>query len=460
MRQKTAVRGVATLVVVGAAWLGATAWSGQQARARYGAELGRIEARFPFMRVVDRKYDKGFFSSTATTSFQFGCPAGAGAPPATLTLTSVVHHGPIAGRTLAAAVVDSQVMLAGAAQPVAAAFAGAAPLTVRTVVGFTGRDRSTFDSPPAHASVGEHAVVAWQGLSGTVDSGQHGRSMTYRVRSPGLVVSDPASHAVMRIGAMTVSGDGEATSDSGLIMVGKVNGTLDAVEVNDGKAVEPMKIMLTGLHFATQTAINGELIDGTGTFGGTGSVGDVRIDRFEMESSMHRLHAPTYEHLMQSTSAEMYRCDIADKDRLAGLLSMQKAMAGDLMAMLRYGPEISLDKFVVESGGRTAEVAYAVGVDGVTDADARLPPAAVLMAHAHASASARVPIDWLRRLSETTAARLQGKGPDPANLDLMIDQAQAQGYLVRDSDYVTSKAEFAGGVLKVNGRELGPKPRR
>ena len=156
-----AVWAVAALVVLGGAWLGATAWSGRQAQLRYGTELSRLEARFPFMRVTDRRYDKGFFSATATTSFQVGCPR-PGVPPATLTVTSVVRHGPLAGRTLAAAVIDSQLALAGAAQPVAAAFSGAAPLTVHTVIGFTGRGRSSFESPPAHASIGGRAELDWK----------------------------------------------------------------------------------------------------------------------------------------------------------------------------------------------------------------------------------------------------------------------------------------------------------
>ena len=36
----------------------------------------------------------------------------------------------------------------------------------------------------------------------------------------------------------------------------------------------------------------------------------------------------------------------------------------------------------------------------------------------------------------------------------MIDQMAAQGYVVRDGEFVRSNVEFAGGELKVNGKSL------
>ena len=105
---KVAVAGVGAVVIVAAAWAGGTAWSGKQAEARYHEQIVRAQARLPFLRVVDEKYSKGFLSSTSITTLQFGCTvAGAEAPATTATITSTIHHGPLAGGTLAGAVVDS-----------------------------------------------------------------------------------------------------------------------------------------------------------------------------------------------------------------------------------------------------------------------------------------------------------------------------------------------------------------
>ena len=327
-------------------------------------------------------------------------------------------------------------------------------MTIRTVVGFTGKATSTFESPAAKLTLGKGGELAWQGLSGSLESSQDARAAVYHVRGPGLTVTDPASHGFVRVGAFSLDGDGRATSDSGLVTVGKVQGTLDAIEMTDGNAADPFRVALTGMKLNSSTSLDGELLGGTGTFTGAGTFGNVKIDRIDMQSSMHRLHAPTYQRLMETATKEIYRCD--SKDKMADLLGLQDKLKDDLVALLRYGPQVSLDKLAVQSGGLTGELAYAVGIDGVTDADAKLPAVALLMTHAKASASARFPIEWLRKLSMASTARLQGKAADPATFDLMLGQVQAQGLVVRDNEFVTSRMEFANGVLKVNGKVMGP----
>ena len=368
---KVAVSGVVAVLVLGAGYLGATAWSGTQAQSRYHDQIARAQARLPFMRVSEEKYQKGFFTSTSTTTLQFGCPTAADPQAATATVTSTIHHGPLAGGTLAAAVIDSQLRIAGAQiQPVVDAFAGV-PLTIRTVVGYTGSAHSTFDSPAAKMPIGTGGEVAWQGLSGTLETGKDARAASYRFRSPGLTLTDPKTHATVRLAGLALEGDGKATNDTGLITVGKVQGTLDSMDIGDGSGNDSARLVLTALKLNSNTWIDGDLLAGTGTFSGAGSFGDAKIDHFEMQTSLQRWHAPTYQHLMETATKEIYRCD--SQDKMADLLGLQDKMKDDLVAMLRYNPELSLDKLVVQSGGLSGELSYSVGVDGVTEADARLP---------------------------------------------------------------------------------------
>jgi hypothetical protein len=72
-------------------------------------------------------------------------------------------------------------------------------------------------------------------------------------------------------------------------------------------------------------------------------------------------------------------------------------------------------------------------------------------------AAFRVPVAWLRKLAQASAAKLPGSVPDPSTVDVMRDQVQAQGYVVRDGEYVKGEASFAKGALTVNGKPLGPK---
>lgn len=454
---KAAVAGVGVVVLTGAAYLGTTAWSGRRIEDRYHEQIARTQTRFPFLRVAEEKYAKGFFSSTASTTLQFGCPAPAGAQPVAVTVTSTIHHGPIAGATLAAAVIDTQLGVSGGPElrRAIAAFGGA-PLQMHTVVGFAGNASSRFESPAARWPIGQGGAMNWQGLTGSLEASRDGRSVSYRAQSPGLTIDEPTTHATMRIGALAFHGVGMATSDAGLIVVGKSEGTLDAIEIADGRSAEPLKVLFTGLSFATETSINDGLVSGVGRFSGAGAVGDVRIDRFDLETSMQRIHAPTYEHMMATATKEIYRCDSPDK--MADLLGLQDKIKDDLIALLRYSPAMAVDRLAIQSGGQTGEISYGLGIDGVSAADSQLAPAQLLMTHANAKASARLPIEWLRKISEVGASRLQGKPADPAAFDLMLEQARAQGWLLRDSEYVKSSVAFANGVLKVNGKVLGPTP--
>ena len=148
---KAAAAGV-VVVLVGAGYVGASAWSGRQIEARYREQLAQVPAKMPLVRILEQKYERGLFTSTSTATLGFGCPPAPGKAVPAMTITSAIHHGPIAGATPALAVIDSQVRIVGGdadAQQITAALGTAAPLTVRTVASFSGSVRSTLASPAA-----------------------------------------------------------------------------------------------------------------------------------------------------------------------------------------------------------------------------------------------------------------------------------------------------------------------
>ena len=454
---KAAAGAIGVVVLLGAGYLGATAWAGQQTEIRFREQLAQMQARLPFVKVSEQRYDKGFFASTGTTTLQFGCPAEAGKPLPSATVTSTIRHGPIAGGTLAAAVVESQLRFSGGdadAQQLAAAFGASGPLTVRTVVAFDGGSRSTLASAAARLPLGKGVEIAWQGLSGDVDASRDGRAVSYRLKSPGLTLTDPAQQASVRIGALAFQGDGRALSASGAFLLGKVQGTLDAFEIAGGPPAAPVRVVFSGLAFDSETTLDGELLGGTSSFAGAGAIGDVRLDKVEMKMTMKRLHAPTYQRLMDTLTREAYRCDGVNPT--AALAGLQQKMQSDVAALLRHGPEVSLDRLAVQSGGLAGELSYAVGMEPTSEAQAAQPLPALLLAHGHARASVRLPVAWVQKLTQAGAARLQGSGaPGPASADAMLELAQAQGYVVREGDLLKSEASFAKGALTVNGKPLG-----
>jgi uncharacterized protein YdgA (DUF945 family) len=416
----------------------------------------RAATKLPFVSITEQTYDKHFFTSTSRTTLQFGCPAG-GKPLPTATITSTIRHGPIAGAALAAAVIDTEVRIAAGdddGKRLVAAFGAAAPLAAHTVVALDGRrSTSTLTSPAVRVALGTGAELEWQGLTGEVGANGDGRAVTYRLKSPGLTITDPAHQASMRLAGLALQGEGQAIAPGSPFTVGSAQGSVDTVAISGGGAASPMKAAFNGLAFTSTTALDGELVGGTSAFTGTGTVGDVKLDKIEMKMSLKRVHMPSYQRVMETFTKEVYRCDAAGK--APDLAALQAKVQGDLMAMLRHGPEVSIDRIAVESGGLTGELSYGFGVEGVTEGDAALPMPALLMAHGRAHAATRLPIAWLRRLSQTSAAQLQGRVPDPASLDVMLESAQAQGWVVRDGDYVKGELSFAKGALTVNGKALG-----
>ncbi len=126
-------------------------------------------------------------------------------------------------------------------------------------------------------------------------------------------------------------------------------------------------------------------------------------------------------------------------------------MQTDLMALAAFNPEFALDKLTVDYAGKRGEFPCALGLQGVTAADTGLPPMAMLMTRAHATSAMRLPVAWIRQLSQEGSARLQSAVPAPAVVDAMVDAAVDSGHMVRDGDYVTSSLDFSAGTMTVNG---------
>ena len=449
---------VGTALILGAGYLGATAWIGQQTEARYREQVAQAQTRLPFVTLGEQTYKKGFFTSTSRTTVEFGCPSAAGEPAPTATITSVIRHGPIAGGRLAAAAIDSQLHIdarSADAQRLVAAFGAAGPLRSHTIVAFDGSAESVVSSPAAELSLGDAALLRWQGLSGEFHSNRDGTSVRYRFKGPGLSFAEPAKQVSVRLGAFDVQGDGQAIRPGGSLMAGQMHGTLDAVELAATQAGEVYKVVLQGLALTSSTSLESDLLGGTSSFVGTGSFGETKLDKIEMKMSMKRLHAPTYQHLMDTFSRELYHC--GTPGQAPDLTALEEKTHGDVLALLGYGPELSLDRFAVESGGRTGELSYAFGVAALSEAEAKQPLSLVLMKHVHARAASRLPVAWLRQLSAAGSARLPGSVPAPEAVDVLLDRAAAQGYLVRDGDYVKGELSILDGTVTVNGKPLGPK---
>lgn len=493
---KKAVLGVLAAAIA-VAYGGSTWWAGSQIKSRYDTAFDELPKQTALVRVIERKYERSFLGAVSTATLEIGCAPDAAAaaavskpaegeeaqaeaedeeedtgikPPKQLRLTirDTIHHGPLAGGTLAAATIDSELVLDAKAQAdVEKLFGKAKPLSAHTKVGFSGAFTTDLSVAPAKLAEEGKGRLDWQGAQARVEVNAARTQARYDLTMPGLDFSDARSGVTMKMGKLTAKADMDSSA-GWFLATGKSEGRLDTLEFaikkkppaeGEAAATAPKAlpaVVLQGMDLLADASIKDGLYTSSGTFKGTGKIGETKIDRFELTSSARRIHAAGYKKLadawMQSSAAS--GCGKGGgKASQAALQALADQLAPDLKAMAKYAPEAGIDKMLVEIGGKRAEIGYTVSMAGVTDEDLQLPGTALMLKRGVLKAQARLPMKWLEKLAETGAE--SGQTPPPEMVAGLVEQGEEKGFVKRDGDDVTGQVEFSEGTLKVNGKPLG-----
>ncbi len=492
---KKAVLGVLAAAIA-VAYGGSTWWAGSQIKSRYDAALDELPKQTALVRVTERKYERGFLGAVSTVTLEIGCAADAAAsaqqpaadpaedeeeqaeedgdsaikPPKQLRLTirDTIHHGPLAGGTLAAATIDSELVLDDKARAEAKKLFGEArPLSARTKVGFDGAFTTDLTVAPAKLAEDGKGRLDWQGVQARVEVNAARTHARYDLSMPGLDFSDAKSGVTMKMGKLVAKADLDSSA-GWFLATGKTEGRLDTLEFTVSKkaaedGAEPPKalppVVLQGIDLVGDASIKDGLYASTGTLRGTGKIGNTKIDKFELTSGARRIHGAGYRKLadawMQSSAANS--CGKGgSKASQAAMQALVEQLTPDLKAMAKYAPEAGIDKMLVEIDGKRAELGYSAGMAGVTDEDLQLPGTALMMKRGVLKAHARLPMKWLEKLAETGAE--SGQTPPPEMVAGLVEQGEQSGFVKRDGDDVTAQVEFSEGALKVNGKPLGEAP--
>lgn len=506
---KKAVLGVLAAAIA-VAYGGSTWWAGTQIKSSYDVALGELPKQTALVRVIERSYERNFFGAVSTVTLELGCPAeaeaatapAASAPaaapaaattdvaeaategdeeepaeddsdaaatppkPVRITIRDTIRHGPIAGATLAAAVIDSELVLDAKAQAEAEKLFGKAkPLTARTQVGFGGGFTSDFTVAPAKLAEEGKGEFAWQGAQARLDMNAARTHVRYDMTMPGLDVSTASKGVQLKMGKFTAKADMDGSA-GWMLATGKSEGRLDSFELNAPKGLglgagteaapaKAIKVLLQSIDLTGEATIKDGLYASEGAFKGKGKVNETAIDKFEIASSARRIQAAGYKKLadawLQSTAgAGCGQRSKAQKDAMQALIEQ---LAPDLKAMAKHSPEAGLDRMLVEIGGHSAELSYSVALAGVTDEDLQLPGNALVLKRGVLKANARVPVKWIEKLAETGAE--SGRTPPPEMLAGLIEQGEANGYVKRTGDDLVSQVEFSEGQLKLLGKPMG-----
>jgi len=460
---KPAFVAAGVVVAACAVYLGAAVVSGQKVEKHLRAMTAATQADWPMIKVTDEHYQHGLLAATHTFTLRPACDvpdAGASAPQAAITIVQHVKHGPFPGfGGFGAATVDTELQMdAASRQEVAKLFGTGQPFQAHTDVAFSGATRTHFSVARFHVAGPDGQQMDFQGVTGDIDNDDH--ALEYDVRMPAMSVEAAASAPAavhMALKGMHVHGRAEGAGDLAL-RPGKSQGELQAFEL---AMVAPggsgaHKMGFGPIKFSQDTTFDKSLMTATGRAEGTGQFDETRLDRFELQSTMKRVDAVAYRGLVQRfVNNDPATCGKAPDP--AKLFASQEVQAA-LMQMLSANPELSLDKLVVEIGGKRAELGYAVGVEGFTPADAKLPLQLGLMTKGYGNLRVKLPEEWVQKSMAYVAqqsGQSSGAADQAAMVELMLGKVVDQGYVVREDGMLRSELAYKGGRATINGKPLG-----
>lgn len=464
MSKKTAWGVVLAAIVI---YGGSTWWAGTKVRSVYDTAIDALSAQTGMVRVVDRRYDRGFFGAKSTVTLEIGCAADTavqapgGDKPVHITVRDIIHHGPFAGGTFAAATIDSELVLDGPAQAGATELFGTAkPLTVHTRIAFDGDSTSDIAVAPVHLIEAGKGEFAWEGAQVRIQTNAALTRIRAELTMPGMSASSTAEDLQLKVGKLTAKTD--LDTPSGLYLAtGKTEGRLESLEFGAPRDLGPHqlphqaipKVLLQDIQLMSDADIDSGLYASTATLKGKGLVGATAIERFEISGSFSRIQAAGYKKLTDALlqSWAEGRCGQSGHASLVAMQALAAQLAPDLKALAKYGPEMGL-KMVAEIGGERGEISYAASMAGVTDEDLKDPGVALLMKRGVVTANARLPMKWIDQLAEVGVET--GKTLPPEMVAGWVAQGEKKGFLKREGDDVSGQLEFRDGSLKINGKPL------
>jgi uncharacterized protein YdgA (DUF945 family) len=466
---KSAFIAAGVAVAACAACLGVAVVSGQKVERSLRAMSTATKAHWTMVRVTDERYDRHLFGATHTFTLRAGCDApdaGASASQAAITIVQHVKHGPFPGLAgFGAATVDTELVMDAATREQVKKFFGAEqPFQAHTSVAFNGATHTHFAVPRFHATGAESPQVDFQGLAGDVDDREG--VLEYDVRMPAVSVAVAASAPAavrMSLNGMHLHARAEGEGDFVLRPV-RSQGEVQALElVMAAPGTDaPHKLGLSQLKFSQETSVDNKLMSSIGRLEGVGRIDDTKLDRIEMQSTMKRIDVLTYQGLVRRImSGDQATCGKSpDTARLMASPEVQAAV----LKMLSANPEFSLDRLALAVGGKRAELRYAIGVDGFTAADAKVPLMAGLMKYGYGNLRVNLPEDWVRRSmvyvaqQSGQARQASGAGDQAALVELMLGKVIDQGYVLREGDMLRSEIAVKSGRATINGKPLGAGP--
>lgn len=452
-----AVAAVVALAYPASAW-----YLGHRIESAHAEQYAAV-AELPYLRVVERNYQRGIFSATETVTLEFVAPpmppaadAEGAQPPAPLRVSVVtrIQHGPLPGlSTLAAGIADSELVLSEETRKdIAAVLGDKKPLTMHTVYGFDGGGKGTLASPafattlPDNGS-GETTRITWDGVSVDIDFSAGMKQYTMQGSAPKLEVEDASSR--MLVTGLALDGKQQRVfDDDALLYAGNQKFSIAEVRIEPRASVDPdaTPVLLQQISYDVDAPVNGDFMDIAARIGAAVvKVGEQNYGPAHYDISFKHLHART----LAKLSREMLKlysdptfAAVTEEDPTAALA----ALTTPGLELLAHAPQLSLDRVSFNSPHGEAKLAARIKLDGIKPEE--FSNAFALIGKIDAGAEASLPlallVDW--QDSPAKAARFQQQ----------LASMTAQGYVSQEGGLVKSALVFRQGQLSVNGKPFNP----
>ena len=456
----------------------AAAWLlGKQVETALDLQYERL-AEQPYLKVVERRFERGVFHSTEVATFELNgellAALAAGSDDAAevavpteslrFTLRTEIDHGPLPGlRTAAAATAETALLFDDAVKAqLATVFGDAAPVQIKTVYGFGGGGSSTFSSPAFKTVVpgtdGGERRISWQGLTFKVDFTRNMQRYTMQGEAPGLEVEDDASHLV--VGAMHIAGEqARVFEDESMLYAGSQKVAIDELRMTpragsaaggEGGAVSEA-LLLKQVVYDVNSPAKGDFIDISVKLGAeTVQLGQRNYGPAHYDLSLSHLHARTLARLSREAMS-LYSEESLRQAREGQAAFAMAALAEPARELLAHDPEISIDRISFRSPHGDATLALRVRANQLKPDDLQNPFA--LIGKLEVSGSAALPEGLLTELQ-----RDEAQPPEEAarQIERQLATYAAQGLVLREQGVVKTALEFRGGELKINGKAVNP----
>lgn len=454
---------------------------GQQIESALDEQYAMLDKN-PFVKVVQRDYQRGIFSSTETVSIEFfgemmkaamtqqQGPAGAAMKPIRISLRSEIRHGPLpGGTTLAAAVADSELILDDeAGKQLASVLGDKKPLVAHTVYRFDRGGVATLSSPAFSTALpGEEGEapgkLAWDGLTMSVDFARGMASYSFQAAAPKLEFTD-GKRVHFQMTALSASSEQKRVfDDEPMLYAGSQKYTIGQIDARDPN--DPGKdngaVLLKNLSYLIDVPVNGDFLDMAAKIGAeVVQVGKSNFGPAHYDFSLRHLHARTVAKLHRAL-LDLY-ADPANIGNAGDNPAQLFASLGDpAMELLKHSPEIGIDRVSFNSAHGETLLTASAKLNDLKPEEVANP--FMLLGKLQAKAEVALPEALIADFTGGGNASDEGEDEDDAEEESSGDAARqqiaalaAQGYIVLDKGMIRSKLEFANGQVTVNGKPFNP----